>query len=56
MATWHLDVTADEEKQVQEIAEHLSRVTGVRVSRAAAIRWAVARTRRRIDESPEDLS
>jgi hypothetical protein len=56
VATWHLDVTEAEEREVQEVARMLSEATGVRMSRAGAIRWAVSRVARQLREDPERLS
>lgn len=46
---WHFDVGAEDNRNAEVIQDHLATLSGVRVGRAPAVRWAVARLARMIE-------
>lgn len=39
---WHFDVKPVDQQNARTVQDHLSSLTGIKVGRAPAIRWAVA--------------
>jgi hypothetical protein len=39
---WHFDVKPEDQSNAEAVQAHLSGLTGIKVGRAPAVRWAVA--------------